>query len=103
MRDFAQEIHGRFGIAVFEFAIGGAHAAESLDPAGVALALARLFSAADAAQEILPSGAEAAGAPVIAFLMREHADADLAVGINGAGVDAAAALINIFRRESSGG
>ena len=42
-----RKFHGGFGVAVFEFAIRGAHAAESLDPAGVALALARLFLAAE--------------------------------------------------------
>src|SRR5271170_3098670 len=98
---FAQEIHGRFGVALFQFAIRGAHAAERLDAAGVTLGLARFLFGADAAEKLVPASAEAARTPVVAFLMRKHANADLAVGIDGAGGEASAALINIFRSESS--
>src|ERR1700678_2567936 len=82
---FAQEIHGRFSVARFQFAVGSTHAAESLDAAGVTFALARFFLASHATEKIVPAGAEATGAPVVAFLVGKHADADLAVGINRAG------------------
>src|ERR1700733_12436207 len=93
---FAQEIHGRFSVPLFQFAVGSTHAAESLDAAGVALGLPPFFLHSHPPEKIIPAGAEATGAPVVAFLVGKHTDADLAVGINRAGGQAATALINIL-------
>src|ERR1700691_6315173 len=91
---FAQEIHGRFSVPLFQFAIGSTHAAESLDAAGVALALPRFLLAAHATEKIIPAGAKTTGAPVVAFLVGKHTDADLAVRVQSGRGQARRHMIN---------
>src|SRR5437667_610004 len=93
----AQELDRRLRIAAFELAISRAHSTDRLDfaistlrhPAGLALPHAQ--------QELIPSFAYTARANVISVLMRDHADAHVAVRINGEGLESAAAGVQGVR------
>jgi len=89
--DFAEKFDGRFGVAVFELAIGGTHAAEGLNPAVVTDGLAGALGGADFAHATEPAFAETVFAEVVAILTGKDADAHAAGGIDGASVLAATA------------
>ena len=84
MRDLAKEIDRRLLISVLEFPVCRAHAAQRLNLAPVADRGARAWLIADFAQRAFPAFPEAALPNVVALLMRDHADAHRAVGIDGA-------------------
>ncbi len=91
MRDLAQEIDRRLLITILEFTVCRAHAAERLNLAPVADRRARAWLIANFAQRALPAFAETAFADVVALLMRDHANAHRAVGIDGAARHSSAA------------
>jgi len=83
--DIAQERHRTLTVAVLQFSIGGAHAADRLNAAVDALRHPRTLTHSDLVQGMLPRLLETA--PYIeCFLLRDHANAHLAVGVDGEGV-----------------
>src|SRR5580658_1292201 len=84
MRNLAEEIDGRLLIAIFELTVRRAHAAQRLNLATIADRGARPWLIADFAQRSFPAFAETALANVVALLVRNHADAHRAIGIDGA-------------------
>lgn len=102
MRDLAEKIHGRLGVAVFQFAIGWAHAAKGADLAVRADGFAPGRSGADLLQRPVPTLAEAAIAKIETILMGENADGHFAVGIDGAAVVPAAAGVAFGRQGNVG-
>jgi len=91
MSDLAEKIHRDFGVTAFEFTIGRAHAAESLDLAARANGLARAGRLANFAQAPIPSIRETRVTQVVAVLMGDHADGHAAGGVDGTAVLPAAA------------
>lgn len=91
MSHLAKKFDRRFGIAIFQFAICGTHAAQRsnaafrADGAGLALGLANFSQATG------PSGFKISLPPFVAVFVREDADGHGADGINGAAVLPAAA------------
>src|SRR5271156_193377 len=61
----AEEVHGRFGISIFQLAVRRAHAAQRLNLAAVANVGTRLLLRADFLQSAFPAFAEAAFANVV--------------------------------------
>lgn len=83
VRDLAKKFNGSLGVAAFEFAIGGAHAAKGLQLAGGADGLAHAGRLANVLEPAIPALPEAAIAEIGAVLMREDADGHPALGIDG--------------------
>jgi hypothetical protein len=93
MGGLAKKFNRRFGIAIFEFAIGRAHTAESLNLTAIANRWASPRLAANLAQRAFPAFAETSFPDVVALLMRNDANTHRSVGIDGAAAKAATALI----------
>ena len=93
VRNLAKEIDRSFGIAAFEFAICGAHAAKGLKLAGGADGLARARGLANVLEAALPATSETAIANVGPILMGEDANGHLALRVDSAAVLASAAGI----------
>ncbi len=105
MRDLAEKIDGSFGIAIFEFAIGGAHAAKRANLAIGADGFTRGGYGADFLERAFPTLAETGVAKIGAILVRENANGHLTVGIDGTPIVAAAAGVTLavqgYVRESA--
>src|ERR1700739_4594571 len=95
VRDLAEKIDRGFRVAAFQFAIGGAHAAQRSNPAIGANRLAGVFGMADFFHPAIPTLPEGAGAEVISIAVREHTDSHAPAGINGAPVLAATAGVSL--------
>src|SRR5208337_2127711 len=91
MRDLTEKIHRGFGVAIFELAIRGTHAAKRADLTFGADGFAGGRDGADFLEAAFPAFAETAGADVVAVLVREDTDGHAAGGINRAAVVATAA------------
>jgi len=91
MSDLAEEFHGGFGVATFEFPVSGAHAAEILDLTARANSMASTWRLANFAEAPIPSFRETGVTQVVAVLMGDHADDHAAGGIDGTAVLPAAA------------
>ena len=86
MSDLAEKFHGGFGVTTFQFAVGGAHAAEILNPATRANGLARARRLANLTEAPIPSFRETRVTQVVAGLLRDHANGHAAVGGDGTAI-----------------
>ena len=86
MRNLAEKFNRRFRIAVFQFAVRWAHAAQRLNLAGVANGWPRFFLCADFVDRAFPAFAKTSFSDVVALLMGNHADAHGSGGIHSAAV-----------------
>src|SRR5215831_593209 len=89
----AEEIDRRLGIAVFELAVGRAHAAHRLDLTRRALGDAGDLLLPHLPEKVVPALAETASAQVEGLDVRQHANAHSPFGIDREGADTSAALI----------
>src|SRR5882672_7332359 len=101
MGDFAEKFNRRLGVVVLKFALGGAHAAQTLNVAGGALGGAlTLLAQAGLGEKLFPAVSDAAFANVEGFLLGENADTHLAVRIDGErGLDAATKIERVVGLE----
>src|SRR5208337_5439959 len=91
MSDLAEEFHGGFGVATFEFPVSGAHAAEILDLTARANSMASTWRLANFAKTPIPSFRETGVTQVVAVLMGDHANGHAAGGVHGTAVLSSAA------------
>src|ERR1051325_10399840 len=96
MRGLAQPIDRRLRVAVLELSVRRAHAAERAQRAVRALRRPRDRLAVHVAEELPPLG-ERSLDDVVAVEVREDADREVAVGIEGPRVHAAAAVVELER------
>src|SRR5262249_16976358 len=94
--NLAQEIDRRFRVSRFEFAVRGAHAAKRLNAALVATRDTRFLLAARAQQWAVPALIERSIAPVVMLLLGNHANRNLAGGVNRAAVHSSAAEVHVL-------
>jgi len=87
----AKKFHRCFGVAVFEFTVGGTHAAEILHLTAQTNGLARAGRLANFAKTPIPAFRETGVTQVAAVLLGDHADGHAAGGVDGTAVLPAAA------------
>lgn len=102
MRDLTKEFDWRFRVAIFQFAVCGAHAAQRANLTPGTDGSPRCGNSTDFLEAPFPAGAEIAASYVVAILVGEHANGEVAVGINGAAVMAAAAGIALVGERAVG-
>src|SRR5215831_19317572 len=73
--DMAEKIDRRLRVAIFEFAVGGTHAAHGLDLTGRALGNAGDLLPPHLTQKMIPAFAKTSPAQVEGLEMGEHTDA----------------------------
>ena len=91
MGNLAEELHGRFRIAIFQFTVCGAHAAKRLNPAGIADRRPGAGLLTNFVQRAFPARHETSISNAVLLLVRDDADAHLPSGVNCATVPATAA------------
>ena len=96
MRHLAKKIDRGFGVAAFELAVRGAHAAKRADLAVGTDGFAFVVDRANFLQPAFPTLAEGAVAEVIAIAVRDDANGHVALWIDGTAVVAAAAGVPLF-------
>src|SRR5580704_14043512 len=102
MCDMAKERHRALAVSVFHFTVGRAHSAERLDAALGALRDPRSFAPSQLAQRMLPGRLKAGRPDIERLLLRNDANAHLAVSINGKRIHAAATGVHGSVRDRSG-
>src|SRR3954471_19835488 len=98
MRDLTKELNWRLGIIVLEFAICRTHAAQRLNLARSTFRRTCALLRAGCLQRLVPSFGEAAIAHVVFAALRNHADVDMPVRVNGAGPQASTTKVKIVTR-----
>jgi hypothetical protein len=96
MGNLAEKLHGRFRIAIFQFAIGGTHAAERANLAISADRFPASRSGANFLEAPFPTFNEISASQVVTILVRKHTNRELTVGIDGAATVAAAAGVSLI-------
>src|ERR1700690_3323632 len=96
MRHLTEKFHGSFSVAIFQFAVGGTHAAERLKLATGTDGLPGALGIANFAHVAAPAILKIALTKIVAILLGKYTDGHAPAWINGATVLAAAATV-LFR------
>lgn len=94
--DFAEERDRCFGVACFQFSRGRTHIAERMNPTVRANGLAMAFGLSYFQQFARPSFCETPLADVVAILMRNQANREFALRIDGASPLSAATQVPLL-------
>ena len=74
MGDLAEKLHRFFWIAVFQFAIGWAHAAHRVDTALATFIRSATLAPAELHEKVLPALAHGSFADIVSLTMRKYAN-----------------------------